>query len=246
MEITAQQYKLIEPLLLIPRGNVKISNLQVLNAILYVTEQGCKWRGLPKQFGRWHSIYMRANRWAKQGVLDRVFLALQENDVINIQVDHISLDSTVVKVHPDGTGALKKNGPQSIGKSRGGWTTKIHLVAAGHNRAVAFSLSPGQAGDAPAGRKLLKALENSGWEGAKVIMDKAYEGNETRQLVFDLGMEPVVPPKSNRVTPWEYDRELYKMEATKRYKTHTNHYVMDFQAFFVAFQLIVKIIPARY
>lgn len=51
---------------------------------------------------------MRANRWAKQGVLDRVFLALQENDVINIQVDHVSLDSTVVKVHPDGTGALKK------------------------------------------------------------------------------------------------------------------------------------------
>lgn len=51
---------------------------------------------------------MRANRWAKQGVLDRVFLALQENDVINIQVDHVSLDSTAVKVHPDGTGALKK------------------------------------------------------------------------------------------------------------------------------------------
>jgi hypothetical protein len=43
-----------------------------------------------------------------QGVLDRVFLALQENDVINIQVDHVSLDSTAVKVHPDGTGALKK------------------------------------------------------------------------------------------------------------------------------------------
>ena len=84
------------------------------------------------------------------------------------------------------------------------------MVAAGYNRAVTFSLSPGQAGDAPAGRKLLKTLENSGWEGAKVIMDKAYEGNETRQLVMDLGMEPVVPPKSNRLTPWEYDRELYK------------------------------------
>ena len=51
---------------------------------------------------------MRANRWAKQGVLDHVFLALQENDVINIQVDHVSIDSTAVKVHPDGTGALKK------------------------------------------------------------------------------------------------------------------------------------------
>ena len=58
--------------------------------------------------GPWHSIYMRAKRWAKSGVLDRVFSALQENDVINIQVDFICLESTAVKVHPDGTGALKK------------------------------------------------------------------------------------------------------------------------------------------
>ena len=108
MEITAQQFRIIENLLPVPRGNVKISHLDVLNAVLYVAEQGCKWRALPTRFGRWHSIYMRANRWAKQGVLDRVFLALQENDVINIQVDHVSLDSTIVKVHPDGTGALKK------------------------------------------------------------------------------------------------------------------------------------------
>ena len=84
------------------------------------------------------------------------------------------------------------------------------MVAAGHNRAVAFSLSPGQAGDAPEGRKLLKSLENCGWEGTQVIMDKAYEGDETRQLVFDLGMTPVVPPKSNRLSVWEYDREIYR------------------------------------
>ncbi len=108
MEITSAHFNIIEDLLPLQRGNVKLSHLQVLNAILYVAEQGCKWRGLPKKYGNWHSIYTRANRWAKKGVLDRVFAALQENDVINIQVDHVSLDSTAVKVHPDGTGALKK------------------------------------------------------------------------------------------------------------------------------------------
>ena len=41
-------------------------------------------------------------------------------------------------------------------------------------------------------------------------MDKAYEGDETRQLVLDLGLDPVVPPKSNRLEPWEYDRERYR------------------------------------
>ena len=47
-------------------------------------------------------------------------------------------------------------------------------------------------------------------ENLPLVMDKAYEGDETRQLVLDMGMIPVVPPKSNRIHPWEYDRELYK------------------------------------
>ena len=84
------------------------------------------------------------------------------------------------------------------------------MVSADAQTAVTFSLSPGNAGDAPEGRKLLKTLENSGWDGVSVIMDKAYEGDETRQLVFDLGMEPVVPPKSNRVAPWSYSEAIYK------------------------------------
>lgn len=64
--------------------------------------------GIPEHFGKWSSIYKRTNRWAKRGVLDHVFEALQEADVINIQVNAVSLDSTIIKVHPDGTGALKK------------------------------------------------------------------------------------------------------------------------------------------
>ena len=73
MEITQEQYRRIEPELPRQRGNVSLSNLTVLNAILYVAEQGCKWRGLPKRFGNWHTIYTRMNRWSKNGVLDAVF-----------------------------------------------------------------------------------------------------------------------------------------------------------------------------
>ena len=106
--ICLAQFNIIEYLLPLQRNNVKTPNIQVINAVLYVAEHGCKWRGLPEQFGNWHSIYTRVNRWAKKGVLDYVFGVLQDADVINIQVDQISLDSTAIKVHPDGTGALKK------------------------------------------------------------------------------------------------------------------------------------------
>ena len=43
-----------------------------------------------------------------------------------------------------------------------------------------------------------------------MIMDRAYESDETRQLLLSFEMQPVVPPKINRLNPWEYDRELYK------------------------------------
>ena len=43
-----------------------------------------------------------------------------------------------------------------------------------------------------------------------MIMDRAYEGDETRQLTLELGFTPVVPPKTNRVSPWEYDRVMYR------------------------------------
>lgn len=78
--------------------------MSVLNAVLYVAEQGCKWRSLPKRFGRWHTVNMRMSRWSKAGVLDRVFEKLQLGQIVQIKLEAVSLDSTSIKVHPDGTG----------------------------------------------------------------------------------------------------------------------------------------------
>ena len=108
MEITPEQFRRIEHCLPTPRGNVSLTNLQVINAMLYVAEHGCKWRGLPKRFGNWHTIYTRMRRWTKAGVLDRMFETLQREQLVRIKIEAVSLDSTSIKVHPDGTGALKK------------------------------------------------------------------------------------------------------------------------------------------
>ena len=83
------------------------------------------------------------------------------------------------------------------------------MVAADARTAITFALSPGQAHDVAEGRRLLNKM---GPQKTPVclLMDRAYEGNETRQLALDLGFVPVVPPKSNRLEPWEYDQEMYK------------------------------------
>ena len=110
MEITIEQYKKIEKYLPVQRGNVSMHNLQLINAILYIAENGCKWRALPKEYGNWHTIYVRMNRWSKNGVLQKVFEALQIENIINIKMESVCIDSTIVKVHPNGTDALKKTG----------------------------------------------------------------------------------------------------------------------------------------
>lgn len=108
MELKKEQHEKIQECFPKQRKPAKISNLDVLNAVLYLVENGCKWRGLPKEYGNWHVIYVRVNRWAKKGVLQEAFVRLQQMRIIQIQVNIVSLDSTCIKVHPDGTGALKK------------------------------------------------------------------------------------------------------------------------------------------
>lgn len=119
MEISQSQYEKIAVCLPLQRGNVSVSNLQVLNAVLYVAEHGCKWRGLPKRFGNWHTIYTRMSRWSRNGVLDRVFTMLQREQIVRIKIEAVSLDSTSVKVHPDGTGALKKTAHRALASPEG-------------------------------------------------------------------------------------------------------------------------------
>jgi len=114
MEITPEQFERIKDSLPVQRGNVTLPNLQVVNAILFIAEQGCKWRGLPERFGNWHSVYTRLNRWSKDGVLERVFEKLQQEQLVRIKIEAFSLDSTSVKVHPDAAGALKKTGRKPL------------------------------------------------------------------------------------------------------------------------------------
>jgi transposase len=131
MQITSEQYERVADCFPRQRGNVRFDNLQVMNAILYVAEHGCKWRGLPKEFGCWHSIYTRMNRWSKKGVLDRIFDRLQQEQILRIRIEAASLDSTIVKVHPDGTGALKKQArspsenPGAVGRPSFIWLPRV-------------------------------------------------------------------------------------------------------------------------
>ena len=165
-QTAAKQYAKIRPLLPVQRGNVWISTIDFINAVLHVLENGCKRRALPERFGNWSAVYARS----RSGVLGRLFAALREQEAVGEDAVCFGLDSASAEVHPDGTGARKTNGPQSIGKSRGGWYAKIHMVSASGRQAMIFRLSDGQAHDAPEGRALPESWADPG-AGAPLATD---------------------------------------------------------------------------
>lgn len=84
---------------------------------------------------------------------------MQQEGIIQIRVESVSVDSATVKARPDGTGrGIKARGRQAIGRSRGGLTTKIHMAAASDRTAVGFSLSGRLAYDAPESIAMLKRI----------------------------------------------------------------------------------------
>jgi len=126
MTLTRKHLEIIKDVLPVQRKPEEVEMIDFLNAVLYVIENGCKWRALSKQYGdKWHTIYTRFNRWCKNGTFDEVFQALQERNIIDIRTEFVTLDSTYIKVHPDATGARKESGEQDIGRSKGGSPQKF-------------------------------------------------------------------------------------------------------------------------
>ena len=80
-------------------------NRLFLDAVLWIVRTGAPWRDLPERFGEWNSVFQRLHRWAKKGVWQRVFNALQDPDL-----EWVMLDATIIRAHLHAAGARKKAG----------------------------------------------------------------------------------------------------------------------------------------
>lgn len=126
----------------VARKPATISNYRFLCALLYIIENGCKWRALPKKYGNWHSVYMKFSRWSKNGTIQKIFDEMQKMGLIDINTDVLCIDSTSIKVHPDAAGARKSSGEQSIGRSKGGWRRSSICAVRQHGMHLFFTCPP--------------------------------------------------------------------------------------------------------
>ena len=189
----------------------KLSDRMFVEAILYQARTGNPWRDLPKDFGCWICAYKRFRRWENAGLWKQIWKHLQSLDAKPVR--NLFIDSTVVRAHQHSTGAPKNSGgkaKQAIGKSSGGWTTKLHAACADERVAVSLCLSGGQRHDTTAFADVWREVPKTRWLNA-AVMDKAYDCDDIRKFLEYQGIEAVIPPKSNRKRLLSYDKTKYRM-----------------------------------
>lgn len=174
----------------------------MIEGMLYRLRVGCPWRDLPRQFGRWNSVYKKFNAWSATGKWRRLF----RKRVVEPDLEWEFMDGSYVKAHPHSAGAATVE-PQAIGKSRAGNTTKIHLAVDAYGLPIDFELTGGETPDCSVAPTLIERLPYSD----VVVADKGYDSERIRQLIEARGSQAVIPRKSNSVKGnGEMDWCLYK------------------------------------
>ncbi|MBS7555913.1 IS5 family transposase [Ancylobacter dichloromethanicus] len=235
-ELSEAQWQQIAPLLpgkASDPGRTGSDNRLFVNGCLWVLRSGAHWRDLPERYGKWKTLHKRFTRWAKAGVWDEVFASL----IKDRDNKYLMLDTTLVRAHQQA--ATGKGGPrnQALGRSRGGLTTKIHMLADGRGRPLRFILTGGQVGDVLTAPALL-----DGFKTEAVLADKAYDSNALRQLISDGGAEAVIPSNRTRKMIIPHDAAIYrhrnriercfnKLKHFRRFATRYDRRAIHFLAF---------------
>jgi transposase len=134
---------------------------------------------------------------------------------------------------------------QAIGRSRGGLSSKLHLLTDALGQLIRVVLTAGQVHDATAAERLL-----DGQTADHVVADKAYDADRIRQTVKAIGADAVIPPNRSRAAAIPYDRHLYrerhgiecfiaKLKQFRRVATRYDKTAQSFKAFIVLAATII-------
>ena len=127
-------------------GRPPLDHRRFIEAVLWLARTGSPWRDLPADVMNWRTAWRRLQRWSAAGIWSRVVAELRAITP-DAGWDAHMLDSSVVRAHAHAAGAPKAAGEQALGRSRGGFSTKLHLRADAHGRPVALHLTGGERHD---------------------------------------------------------------------------------------------------
>ena len=191
-ELTDTQWERLQPLLPPQKpqtGRPNLDHRRILNGILWLLRTGAPWRDLPYRYGSWRTVASRFYRWRQAGIWQRLFEVVQQQADASGQMDWAVhyVDGTIVRAHPHAAGSPKGAEAEALGRSQGGFSTKIHLRSAGDQQLMTFVLTPGQRHEAIGFEALMAggAVKRSGrgrpkQRPGRVVGDKAYSSRHIR------------------------------------------------------------------
>jgi transposase len=235
-DLSDWQWRVLAPLLPVQGRSgrpPKWTRRQLIDGIRWRTRTGAPWRDVPERYGSWQRVYALFRAWQRDGTWARVVAGLQTlaqaQGLIGWQV---SVDSTVIRAHQHAAGAGRGSAGEpadhALGRSRGGWTTKIHLACEQNRRPLSMLLSAGQAGDSPRLAAVLAGIGvNQLGPGRprtrpdRVLADKAYSSRANRAHLRARGIAATIPTPADQAghrrrkgsaggRPPAFDRETYK------------------------------------
>ncbi|WP_231598814.1 IS5 family transposase [Corynebacterium occultum] len=239
-DLTDGQWNVLKPLLPAPTRQGRPCRYRLrdlINGIRHRIRIGCPWRDVPDRYGPWWRVYALFRSWQLSGT----WLCIEEQ--LQSKADEqgkfgwdLAVDSTTSRAHVHAAGARRDSfervegepADHALGRSRGGFSTKIHLACDRYLQSVSFTITAGQAGDAPQLTEVLGRVKvNRPGRGRprtrpnRVMADKAYSSRAIRAHLRRRGIKTTIPVKDDQVKhrkdrghrggrPPAFDAEIYK------------------------------------
>ncbi|QKV72428.1 IS5 family transposase [Amycolatopsis sp. Hca4] len=246
-DLTDAQWAILEPLLPVgkkPGRPPTWTKRQLLDGIRWRVRVGSPWRDVPPVYGCWQTVYGLFRRWQRAGVWAVILAGLQTRaDAAGLITWDVSVDSTINRAHQHAAGARTDSERQkeppggvgqpepadhALGRSRGGWTTKLHLATEQGHKPLSLLVTAGQRGDSPQFEAVLAGIHiaRAGAGRARtrpdrVLADKAYSSRANRAYLRRRGITCTIPQPSDQIRhrrnrgraggrPPAFDPQIYK------------------------------------
>ncbi len=224
---------------------------KIISGMLWILATGAAWRDVPEEFGNWATVYGRFRRWNNEGLWDRIHRRLLS------RFDHLGridrglwcVDGSVVRAHRAAAGALRRSGgweSQALGRSRGGFSTKIHLVTDAIGNLLSVTATPGQSGEAPEFPHVMQDVavrfDPKSRRPRAVAGDKGYSSQAIHDWLSHRSIKAVIPKRSHERRPGRFpakqyrrrnivERTIGRLKEFRRIATRYDKYASSYIAF---------------